>query len=156
MIGADRTHERLLELGLELPPPASPFGAYVEAVQSGNLLFLSGTLPVIGHEARYVGRIGAELTLEEGRSAIRLAALNALAIAKEYLGSLDRIARVVRLGVMLVTSAEFSEQPKAADAASELLRDVFGADRIPVRLVYGVASLPLGMPVELDVIFEVA
>jgi enamine deaminase RidA (YjgF/YER057c/UK114 family) len=127
----------------------------VEAVQSGNLLFLSGTLPAIGHEPKYVGRIGAELTSEEGRAATRLAALNAVAIAKEHLGSLDRVVRVVRLGVMLVTSADFSEQPKTADAATELFRDVFGVDRIPVRLVYGVASLPLGMPVELDVIFEV-
>jgi enamine deaminase RidA (YjgF/YER057c/UK114 family) len=151
----DDTYKRLLGLGFELPPPASPFGAYVEAVQSGNLLFLSGTLPAIGHEPKYVGRIGAELTSEEGRAATRLAALNAVAIAKEHLGSLDRVVRVVRLGVMLVTSADFSEQPKTADAATELFRDVFGVDRIPVRLVYGVASLPLGMPVELDVIFEV-
>jgi len=157
VIGAvDDTHRRLLELGLELPPPASPFGAYVEAVQSGNLLFLSGTLPAVAREPKYVGRIGAELSAEEGRAATRLAALNGLAIAKEHLGSLDRIVRVVRLGVMLVTTAEFAEQPKTADAASELLRDVFGVDRIPVRLVYGVASLPLGMPVELDMIFEVA
>jgi enamine deaminase RidA (YjgF/YER057c/UK114 family) len=152
---ADDTYKRLLRLGLELPPPASPFGAYVEAVQSGNLLFLSGTLPAIGHEPKYVGRIGAELTSEDGRAATRLAALNALGIAKDHLGSLDRVVRVVRLGVMLVTSTEFSEQPKTADAASELFRDLFGVDRIPVRLVFGVASLPLGMPVELDVIFEV-
>jgi enamine deaminase RidA (YjgF/YER057c/UK114 family) len=152
----DDTYQRLLGLGLELPPPASPFGAYVEAVQSGSLLFLSGTLPALGRVPRYVGRIGAELSADEGRAATRLAALNALGIAKQYLGSLDRIARVVRIGVMLVTSLEFSEQPKTADAASELFRDVFGNDRIPARLVYGVASLPLGMPVELDVIFEVA
>ena len=152
----DGTHKRLLGLGLELPPSPLPFGAYVEAVQSGSLLFLSGTLPAVGHEPKYVGRIGAELNADEGRAAIRLAVLNALAVAKEHLGSLDRIVRVVRLGVMLVTSTEFSEQPKTADAASELLRDLFGVDRIPVRLVYGVASLPLGMPVELDVIFEVA
>ncbi|MGA8533321.1 MAG: RidA family protein [Candidatus Tumulicola sp.] len=151
----DEAYKRLLGVGLELPPP-SPFGAYVEAVQSANLLFLSGTLPAIGHEPKYVGRIGAELSADEGRAATRLAALNALAIAKEHLGSLNRVVRVVRLGVMLVTSAEFSEQPKTADAASELFRDVFGVDRIPVRLVYGVASLPLGMPVELDVIFEIA
>lgn len=147
--------ERLIELGIELPPPTTPFGAYVEAVQTGNLLFLSGTLPVVGHEPKYRGRLGAELDAEKGRAATRVAALNALAIAKEHLGSLDRIRRVVRLGVMLATSGEFFEHPKVADAASELFRDVFGADKNPVRLVYGVASLPLGMPVELEVIFEV-
>jgi enamine deaminase RidA (YjgF/YER057c/UK114 family) len=148
--------KRLIGLGLELPPRATPFGAYVEAVQTGNLLFLSGTLPVLGHEAKYRGRVGAELDAEQGRAATRLAALNALAIAKEHLGSLNRITRVVRLGVMLATSGDFFDQPKVADAATELFRDVFGADKNSVRLVYGVASLPLGMPVELEVIFEVA
>ncbi|MGZ3563742.1 MAG: RidA family protein, partial [Vulcanimicrobiaceae bacterium] len=124
--------------------------------QTGNLLFLSGTLPVFGHEPKYRGRLGAELDAEQGRAALRLAALNALAIAKEHLGSLGRITRVVRLGVMLATSGDFFDQPKVADAASELFRDVFGDDKTSVRLVYGVASLPLGMPVELEVIFEVA
>lgn len=148
--------KRLIRLGLEVPPPATPFGAYVEAVQTGNLLFLSGTLPTLGHEPKYLGRLGAELDAEQGRAATRLAALNALAIAKERLGTLSRITRVVRLGVMLATSGDFFDQPKVADAASEVLRDIFGADKNPVRLVYGVASLPLGMPVELEVIFEVA
>jgi pimeloyl-ACP methyl ester carboxylesterase len=148
--------KRLIGLGLELPPPTTPFGAYVEAVQTGNLLFLSGTLPTFGHEAKYRGRLGAELDAEQGRAATRLAALNALAIAKEHLGSLSRITRVVRLGVMLATSGDFFDQPRVADAASELFRTVFGADKSSVRLVYGVASLPLGMPVELEVIFEVA
>jgi enamine deaminase RidA (YjgF/YER057c/UK114 family) len=147
---------RLTGLGLELPALATPFGAYVEAVQTGNLLFLSGTLPALGHEPKYRGRLGAELDAEQGRAAARLAALNALAIAKEHLGSLSRITRVVRLGVMLATSGDFFDQPKIADAASELFRDVFGAEKNSVRLVYGVASLPLGMPVELEVIFEVA
>ncbi len=152
----DDADGRLMRLGLELPPPATPFGAYVEAVQTGNLLFLSGTLLAVGHEPKYRGRLGAELDVEQGRAATRLAALNALAIAKEHLGSLGRIARVVRLGVVLAATAAFVDQPKVADAASELFRDVFGADKIPVRFVYGVASLPLGMPVELEVIFEVA
>jgi enamine deaminase RidA (YjgF/YER057c/UK114 family) len=149
---ADR---RLIELGIELPAPTKPFGAYVEAVQTGNLLFLTGTLPVVGREPKYRGRLGAELDTEQGRAATRIAALNALAIAKEHLGSLTRITRVVRLGVMLATAGEFSEHPKVADAASELFRDVFGDDKNSVRLVYGVASLPLGVPVELELIFEV-
>ena len=141
---------------LELPTPPKPLGAYVEAVRTGNLLFLSGTLPVLDGDLKYRGRIGAELDVEQGRAAARLAALNALAIAKEYLGSLNRITRVVRLGVMLATSGDSVDLPKVADGASELFRDVFGADKMSVRLVYGVASLPLGLPVELEVIFEIA
>ena len=148
--------KRLLELGIELPPPVLPFGAYVEAVQTGNLLFLTGMLPVLGREPKYRGRLGAELDAEQGRAAARLAALNALAVAREHLGSLNYITRVVRLGVMLATAGDSLDQPKIADGASELLRDVFGASRNSTRLVYGVASLPLNLPVELDLIFEVS
>ncbi len=148
--------ERLKELGINLPSPPEPFGAYVEAVQTGNLLFLSGMLPTEGHGAKFTGRVGAELDVEQGRRAALLAALNVLAVARESLGSLDRVTRIVRLGVSVATSGDVYDQPKIADAASELLQDVFGKDKSPCRLVYGVASLPLGVPVELEVIFEVA
>ncbi len=147
---------RLKELGISLPAPPAPFGAYVEAVQTGNLLFLSGMLPTAGHGAQFVGRVGAELDVEAGREAARLAALNVLAVARQHLGSLDRVTRIVRLGVSVATSGDVRDQPKVADAASELLEDVFGRDKSPCRLVYGVASLPLGTPVELEVIFEVS
>jgi len=147
---------RLKELGISLPPPPEPFGAYVEAVQTGNLLFLSGMLPTAGHGAQFVGRVGAELDVETGRKAARLASLNVLAVARQHLGSLDRVTRIVRLGVSVATSGDVRDQPKVADAASELLEDVFGRDKSPCRLVYGVASLPLGTPVELEVIFEVS
>lgn len=145
----------LISLGLELPPRVLPFGEYVEAVQTGTLLFLSGALPAIGHEVIYRGRIGAEFDTAQGRAAVRLATLNALVTAKEYLGSLNRVTRVVRLGVMLATAGDRVEHPKVADAASELFCDVFGRAKTSVRLVYGVASLPLNAPVELEVIFEV-
>jgi enamine deaminase RidA (YjgF/YER057c/UK114 family) len=118
----------------------------VEAVQTGNLLFLSGMLPTEGRAAKFIGRIGAELDVEVGRKAAQLAALNALAVARQYLGSLDKVVRVVRLGVSLATASDFREHPKVADAASELLQDVFGKEKNPCRLVYGVASLPLGTP----------
>ena len=147
---------RLKELGISLPAPPAPFGAYVEAVQTGNLLFLSGMLPTAGHGAQFVGRVGAELDVEAGRKAARLAALNVLAVARQHLGSLDRVTRIVRLGVSVATSGDVRDQPKVADAASEVLQDVFGRDKSPCRLVYGVASLPLGTPVELEVIFEVS
>jgi enamine deaminase RidA (YjgF/YER057c/UK114 family) len=127
-----------------------------KAVQSGNLLFLSRMLPTEGHAAKLVGRVGAELDVEAGRQAARLAALNVLAFARQHLGLLDRVTRVVRLGMSVATSGDARDQPKVADAASELLQEVFGKDKSTCRLVYGVASLPLGTPVELEIIFEVA
>jgi enamine deaminase RidA (YjgF/YER057c/UK114 family) len=148
--------QRLRELGIQLPSPPEPFGTYVEAVQTGNLLYLSGMLPTEGRGAKFIGRVNAELDVDAGREAAKLAALNALAVAKEHLGSLDRVARIVRLGVLVATFGDARDQPKVADGASELLQEVFGKDKNPCRLVYGVASLPLGSPVELEVIFEVA
>jgi enamine deaminase RidA (YjgF/YER057c/UK114 family) len=148
--------QRLQELGIELPAPPEPFGTYAEAVQTGNLLFLTGMLPTVGREAKFIGRIGADLDLEAGRAAARMAALNGLAIARQHLGTLNKVKRIVRLGVAVATSGDVRDQPKVADGASELLQDVFGKGRNPSRLVYGVASLPLGTSVELEIIFEVA
>src|ERR1700686_2117535 len=148
--------QRLRQLGIKLPTPPEPFGIYAEAVQTGNLLFLTGMLPTVGREAKFIGRIGAELDVQTGRQAAYLAALNALAVARQHLGSLDQVTRIVRLGVLVATSGDVREQPEIADGASELLQDVFGKDKNPARLVYGVASLPLGVPVELELIFEVS
>ena len=148
--------QRLKELGIKLPTPPEPFGPYAEVVQVGDLLFLSGMLPTEGREARYLGRVGAELDVDAGRKAARLAALNGLAVTRQYLGSLDRVKRIVRLGVSVATAGDVRAQPKVADGASELLQDVFGKEKNPTRMVYGVASLPLGSAVELDLIFEVA
>jgi enamine deaminase RidA (YjgF/YER057c/UK114 family) len=148
--------QRLRQLGIELPAPPEPFGIYAEAVQTDNLLFLTGMLPTAGREAKFIGRLGAELDVEACHEAARLAALNGLAVAKQHLGSLDKVKRIVRLGVVVATSGDVRDQPKVADGASELLQDVFGKNKNPSRLVYGVASLPLGTPVELEVIFEVS
>jgi enamine deaminase RidA (YjgF/YER057c/UK114 family) len=145
----------LREFGIKLPAPPQPFGTYVEAVQTGNLLFLSGMLPTEGREARFIGHVGTELDVETGQKAARLAAFNALAVARQHLGSLDRVTRIVRLGVSVATSGDVRDQPKVADGASELLQDVFGKEKNPSRLVVGVASLPLGAPVALEIIFEV-
>jgi enamine deaminase RidA (YjgF/YER057c/UK114 family) len=147
--------QRLKELGIALPAPPEPFGAYAEAVQAGSLLFLTGMLPTEGRAAKVVGRVGAELDVEGGRKAARLAALNVLAVTRKHLGSLDRVTRLVRLVVSVATSGDVRDQPRVADAASELLRDVFGEDKQPCRSVYGVASLPLGVPVELEITLEV-
>jgi len=113
-------------------------------------------LPTEGRSAKFTGRVGAEVDVATARAAARLAAMNVLAVARQQLGSLDKITRVVKLGVSIATLGDVREQPKIADAASELLQDVFGKEKNPVRCVYGVASLPLGVPVELEVIFEVA
>src|SRR3989449_4979149 len=148
--------QRLKELDIKLPAPPEPFGKYAEAVQTGNLLFLSGMLPTEGRRAKVIGRLGAEIDVEAGRKAARLAALNVLAVARRHLGSLDKVTRVVRLGVSIVTSGDVRDHPRIADGASELLQDVFGPDKNPSRMVYGVASLPLGVPVDLEVILEVS
>ena len=152
MGGADR---RVQDLGIQLPAAPTPFGTYVETAQTGNLLFLSGMLPVVDHKPKFIGRLGKELDVKAGRDAAYIAALNVLAAAREHLGSLDRVTRVVRLGVFIATSGDFFDHPRVADAVSDLFRDVFGIEKTSVRVVIGVASLPLGMPIELDVTFEV-
>ncbi|MGR9421680.1 RidA family protein [Rhizobium leguminosarum] len=150
--GAER---RLQELGITLPPPPTPFGAYVEAIRTGNLVFFSGMLPVVGREPRYIGRVGGDLTAEDGKKAAETATLSALAAARDYLGSLDRVVRVVKLGVYIATEGDFRDHPKVADGASEMLLAVFGEERLSGRVVLGVASLPLGLPIELELILEV-
>jgi len=147
--------KRLQELGVQLPPAPTPFGAYVEATDAGNFLFLSGMLPVVNRHPQYVGRVGGELTTEDGYRAARVAALSALAAAREHLGSLDRIDKVMKLGVYIATECDDREHPRVADGASELLLQIFGADKVPPRVVLGVASIPLGMPVELELIFRI-
>jgi len=147
---------RLREYGISLLDGPTPLGSYVEAVQTGNLLFLSGMLPMINHKPKYLGRLGKELDVEAGRDAARTAALGALAATKLHLGSLDRVVRIVRTAVFVATHGDFMDQPKVADGASDLLRDIFGHDKLAVRSVVGVASLPLGVPVILEVIFEVS
>jgi enamine deaminase RidA (YjgF/YER057c/UK114 family) len=126
----------------------------VEVFQTGNLLFLSGMLPVVDHKPKYLGRLGKELDVTAGRDAARTAGLSAIAAMKAHLGSLDNVTRIVRLGIFVATSEDFFDQPLVADGASDLFRDVFGIDGVSARLVIGVASLPLGMPIELEVIAE--
>src|SRR5579871_5897846 len=112
---SESAEHRLKTLRLELPAPPEPFGTYAEAVQTGNLLFVSGMLPTEGRSAKFIGRLGSDMELETACQAARLAALNGLAVAKSRLGSLDRITRVVRLGVSVATSGDVRNQPKVAD-----------------------------------------
>jgi enamine deaminase RidA (YjgF/YER057c/UK114 family) len=141
--------------GIELPTAPKPLGAYVEAVQVGNLLFVSGALPLEGGVPKFLGRLGAEISIEEGRRAARLAALNALALARQHLGSLDKAQRVARLFVSLATTPEFREHAKVADGASEVLAEVFGAELASTRNVSGVTSPPKGVCVVVEMILAV-
>lgn len=155
-VGQPASEARLEELGIKLPAPPTPFGNYVEVSQTGNLLFLTGMLPVVDHQPKYLGRLGKELDADMGKDAARTAALSALAAIKAHLGSLDKVVRMVRHSVFIATSGDFFDQPRVADGASDLFRDIFGSQGVSARLVIGVASLPLGMPIEVEVIVEFA
>jgi enamine deaminase RidA (YjgF/YER057c/UK114 family) len=147
---------RLASLGIELPAAPTPLGSYVEAVQTGRVLYLSGVLPVIGHKPKFTGRLGRDLNIEQGREAARLATLNLLSAVRDHLGSLDSVSRVIKLTTYMMTEPDFTVHPTVADASSDLLRDLFGEDKLPVRMVLGVASLPLGVPVVVEAVFESA
>lgn len=148
--------QRLTELGIVLPSPPTPFGNYVEGVRIGKLLYLSGMLPVIDRKPQFVGRLGAELEVDEGRSAAEIATMSALSAIKAELGSLDRVTAVAKLGIYIATVGDFRDHPTVADGASDLLAKVFGPEMLSGRIVLGVASLPLGLPVEVELLIEVA
>jgi enamine deaminase RidA (YjgF/YER057c/UK114 family) len=130
-------------------------GAYVESSDAGNLLFLSGTLPVVNRKLAIAGRLGENLSVKEGQEAARIASLNALAAAKQHLGDLDRLKKLVKLTVLMATTEQFADHALVADGASNLFVQIFGPGAGHVRLVYGVQSLPVGARLIVDVIFEI-
>ena len=146
---------RLRELGLVLPKAPTPLRAYVEASEVGSLLFLSGMLPVVNGKLSITGRLGENLSVGQGLEAVRIAAMNALAVAQQHLGDLDRVKKLEKLSVVLVTTEQFVEHPAVADGASNLFVQLFGAENGHVRMVYCVQSLPIGTPVMVEVIFEI-
>jgi enamine deaminase RidA (YjgF/YER057c/UK114 family) len=146
---------RLNKLGVELPAPPTPLGTYVEATDIGSLLFISGTLPVVNRKLAIHGRLGENLSVKEGQEAARIASLNALAAAKQHVGDLNRLKKLVKLTVLIATTEQFTEHAAVADGASNLFAQIFGSEAGHVRLVYGVQSLPIGSPVIVDVIFEI-
>ncbi len=152
---AVKAGSRLRELGLVLPKPPTPLGHYIEVNRVGSLLFLSGTLPIADHKLVYAGRLGENLSVQQGREAARLAALNALALVQEHLGDMDRVKRLVKLIVLMVTTEQFVEHATIGDGASNLFAQLFGPETGHVRVVYGVQSMPLGAPVMVDAVFEV-
>jgi enamine deaminase RidA (YjgF/YER057c/UK114 family) len=147
---------RLAELQIELPPPPQPLATYVPAVQAGNLLLLSGVLPMRDGQLAFSGKLGRDLTVEQGMEAARLALLNALAIAKQELGSLDRITRVVKVVGYVASADGFVQQPQVLNGASDLLVAIFGEAGRHARVAVGAAELPRGAPVEIEVILSIS
>lgn len=147
---------RLKELCIELPKPPQPLATYVPAVQAGNLLFLSGVLPMKDGQVAFPGKLGRDLTVEQGVEAARQALLNALAIAKQALGTLDRITRVVKVVGHVASAEGFVQQPQVLNGASNLLVEIFGEPGRHARVAVGAAELPRGAAVEIEVIFSVS
>lgn len=146
---------KLRELGLVLPEPPRPVGAYLLAQQVGDLLYLSGTTCYADGKPLYVGRVGADLTVEEGYSAARQTALNLLSVIKHTLGDLDRVERVVKLNGYVNSAPGFDQQPAVINGASELLEQVFGEHGKHARTSIGVSELPGHIPVEIELIVQV-
>jgi len=146
---------RVRELGLVLPTPPTPLGAYVDSSDVGNLLFLTGMLPFVGGRLAVSGRLGENLSLQQGQEAAGVASLNALAAANQHLGGLDRLKKLVKLTVLIATTEQFVDHAAVADGASKIFVQIFGPDAGHTRLVYGVQSLPVGAPVIVDCIFEI-
>lgn len=146
--------ERLRELGLELPAVPAPAGSYVPATRTGDLIFTAGQLPFESGELHQTGRVGEEVSPEEAYRAARLCVLNALAAAASEAGGLDRIRRIVKMTGFVASGRGFDAQPQVINGASDLLGEVFGEAGLHARSAVGVAALPLGAPVEVELIVE--
>ena len=147
----------IAQLGIELPTPAPPAGAYVPFVVAGGLLLVAGQLPMWNGTLKYDGRVGAEITLEDGIAAARLCGLNLLAQARAACdGDLDRVRRVLRLGGFVQAAPGFTDHPKVLNGASELMVEVFGQAGRHVRVAVGAASLPMAAAVEIEGMFDIA
>ena len=146
--------ERLAALGQELPEVATPAGAYVPAVISGNLVFTAGQIPLVDGKLMAEGRLGAEVTAEAGKEIAQRCALNAIAAVKSVLGDLGRVKKVVKVVGFVASTPEFTAQPGVVNGASELLQAAFGDAGIHARSAVGVAVLPLNSPVEVELIVE--
>ena len=148
--------ERLAALEMELPKVAAPVGSYVPATRTGHYVYTSGQLPFRNGELVCVGKVGSEVTVEEAQAAAAIAALNGVAAAAQAAGGLDRITRVIRVGVFVQSAPGFTEQPKVANGASDLLVGIFGDAGKHARAAVGVSELPLNTAVEVELIVEVS
>ncbi len=158
MAHEETPEHRLADLGIELPPVPPVAGLYAPAARSGSQLYISGQVPraADGSGVVAVGKLGQDITVEEGAALARLCALQALAIARAELGSLDRVVRVVRVAGYVASAPGFTQHPAVINGASQLLLDVFGEAGRHARIAIGVAELPAGVPVEVEFLFEVS
>ena len=147
--------ERLKELGIELPDVPSSLANYVGAARTGNLIYLSGRLPMREGQVAYKGKLGRDVSAEDGSQAARLAALNVVATLRAEVGDLDRVKRVVKLSGMVASDPEFTEQASVLNGASDVLVEIFGEKGRHARAAFGVAALPMNACVEIDMIVEV-
>ena len=146
---------RLRELGIDLPPVARPVASYVPVVITGSLAFVAGQVPLSDGRPTVTGKLGSDVSVEDGNAAARQCALQAMAALRAELGSLDRVRRIVRVGVFVASADGFTDQPKVANGASDVLAEVFGDHGRHARVAVGVAELPLGVSVEVEVVAEV-
>jgi len=147
--------EKLKQLGIELPEAPSPLGSYIPIVRTGNLVFLSGILPLIKGKLLRQGRVGEDISLDEARDDARTAAINALSVLKANIGNLNKVKRCVKITGYVASAPDFTEQPKVLNAASDLMFEIFGEAGRHARATIGVNVLPLNSPVEIEFIFEV-
>jgi len=152
---AGKIETRLKELGIELPTPPAPVASYVPYVVSGNLVYVSGQVTIDNGQLKYVGKVGADISLDDGKAAARLCAINVLAQVKAALGDLDKVTRVVRLGGFINSDPKFLDGPKVMNGASDLMVSLFGDKGKHARTTVGVAVLPLDAAVEVEGMFEV-
>jgi len=147
--------EKLKQMGIEIPEPVKPLAAYIPAMQVGNLVMTSGQVPISDGSVKFQGKIGKDLTEEEGREAAKLCAINCLSAIKSVIGSLEKIKRVVKLTVFISSAEGFTAQPKVANGASEFIGEIFGEAGKHVRSAVGVSELPLNSAVEIEMIVEI-
>lgn len=147
---------RLAALGVSLPTPAAPQANYVPVVRTGNLLFVSGQIPIGPNGIEFVGKVGAEFSVEDGRACARLCGINIIAQAKAAIGDLEKVVRIVKLVGMVNSTPDFTDQPKVINGCSDFLVDVFGDKGRHARSAVSVASLPFGVAVEIEAVIEVA
>ncbi len=152
---AGQIDARLEELGIEVPQPAVPVANYVGYVVTGNLIFVSGQVPIEGGEFKFKGKLGAEISIEDGQAAARLCGINIIAQLKQALdGDLDRVTRIVKLGGFVNSTPDFVQQPQVVNGVSDLMGEVFGDKGRHARAAVSAGSLPIGVAVEVDAVVE--
>jgi enamine deaminase RidA (YjgF/YER057c/UK114 family) len=152
---AERIEEKIAQMGIKIPEAAKPLAAYIPALRVGNLIMTSGQVPIADGVIKFQGKVGKDLSEEEGKEAAKLCAINCLSAVKSVIGSLDKIIRVLKLTAFVNSADGFTAQPKVANGASEFIVEIFGDAGKHVRSAVGVSELPLNSAVEIEMIVEV-